>query len=187
MLTDAQFNTATAAVETLLSVTGHDVTSEGLRDTPRRYVKALADMITPPEFALTTFDAERYDDTVVVRSIPFYSLCEHHLLPFFGHAHIAYIPNGRILGLSKIPRIVEHHARKLQNQERLTSDIADMIGQIDPRPKGIAVVVDARHLCMEMRGVQSFGTTTRTTTFKGIFYTNPSEREQVLSLLLGAP
>lgn len=126
---------------------------EGLKDTPKRFIKYLNEFINPDEFKMTVFDSELYDEMVVVRDISFYSLCEHHILPFFGKGYIAYIPNRKILGLSKIPRILEKFSRNLQNQERITSQVANYINEtLDPL--GVGVVLKARHMCMEMRGIK---------------------------------
>lgn len=159
---------AEAAVAELLTALGRDVTDEHLADTPRRVAASLVEMLTPNEFTMTTFpNDEGYTDLVMVRDIPFHSLCEHHLLPFRGVAHVGYVPGERLVGLSKLARAVELFARDLQVQERLTKQIADYIqGQLDAR--GVGVVLEAEHLCMSMRGVQAAGARTTTSAFLGV-------------------
>ncbi|WP_349897689.1 GTP cyclohydrolase I [Parafrigoribacterium soli] len=158
---------AQAAVVDLLTALGRDVTGPHLADTPRRVAASLLEMLTPREFSMTTFpNEEGYEELVLVRDIPFHSLCEHHLLPFRGVAHVGYIPGDRILGISKLARVVELFASDLQVQERLTKQVADYLQQqLDAR--GIGVVLEAEHLCMSLRGVQSAGATTVTSTFLG--------------------
>src|SRR6476661_10719137 len=145
----------------LLEGLGADLTDESLRDTPRRVAAALMELLTPVEFEATTFPNEGYDELVVARDIPFSSLCEHHLLPFVGVAHVAYMPGERILGLSKLARVVEKFARRLQVQERLTAQIADWLCS-ELGPRGVGVVMEAEHMCMSVRGVRAPGTTTKT-------------------------
>jgi GTP cyclohydrolase I len=145
---------AERAVGDLLVALGRDVCEPGLRETPRRVAAAYAELLTHEPVELTTFPNDaRYDELVVVREIPFHSLCMHHLLPFHGVAHVAYLPGDRIIGLSKLARVVELFARELQLQERLTMQVADCL-QEQLRPKGVGVVVEAEHLCMSLRGVQ---------------------------------
>ena len=158
---------AQAAVADLLTALGRDVTGEHLADTPRRVAASLLEMLTPREFTMTTFpNDEGYEELVLVRDIPFHSLCEHHLLPFRGVAHVGYIPGERILGISKLARVVEMFASDLQVQERLTRQVADYLQeQLDAR--GVGVVIEAEHLCMSLRGVQAAGATTVTSTFLG--------------------
>lgn len=142
-----------SAVIELLLCMGEDTRREGLIDTPKRYVKFLKQFTNPEKFNFTTFENEGNDEMIIVKDIPFYSLCEHHLAPFFGTGHIAYIPGERIVGLSKIPRVLDLYARKPQNQERITQQVATyLMDQL--KPKGVAVVLNARHLCVEMRGVE---------------------------------
>ena len=142
---------AQAAVRDLLVALGQDVDGEDLRDTPRRVAAALEEMLTPTAFDLTTFpNDEGYDELVLVRDIPFHSLCEHHLLPFVGRAHVAYLPGDRILGLSKLARVVERFARRLQVQERMTQQIASWLRE-ELQPKGVGVVLEAEHMCMRLR------------------------------------
>ena len=125
---------------------------EGLRQTPKRYVKFLDEFLSPPDFKFTTFQAEGYENLIIIKDIRFYSLCEHHMLPFYGVAHIGYIPDGCIAGLSKFARVVEHFSRRLQNQERLTQDIGNFLVE-KLKPRGLAVSMTAEHFCMSMRGV----------------------------------
>jgi GTP cyclohydrolase I len=164
---EAQHRAAEAAVADLLVALGRDVTSEHLADTPRRVAASLLELLTPRDFAMTTFpNDEGYEELVLVRDIPFHSLCEHHLLPFRGVAHIGYLPGERLVGLSKLARVVELFSRDLQVQERLTRQIA---GYLDEQlaPRGVGVVVEAEHLCMTMRGAQAAGARTTTSAFLG--------------------
>ena len=176
---------AEAAARELLVSLGADLEDEGLRETPRRVAAAYAELLTPEPFNLTTFpNTEGYDELVLVRDIPFQSLCMHHLLPFHGVAHVAYLPDERILGLSKLARVVEHFARDLQLQERLTTQIAGWL-QERLRPKGVGVVLQAEHLCMSLRGVQSAGALTITSALHGLVRDDPRTREEFLSLTGG--
>jgi GTP cyclohydrolase I len=164
---DSHLVRAEMAVADLLSALGRDLAGDGLKDTPRRVVDSLVELLTPQEFAATTFpNTEGYRDLVLVRRIPFHSLCEHHLLPFRGVATIGYLPGERLLGLSKIARVLEYFSRDLQVQERLTRQVADWFTR-ELRPRGVGVVLEAEHLCMSLRGVQAAGTTTLTSTFSG--------------------
>ena len=173
---------AEASVRSLLVALGADLDAEGLRETPRRVAATFAELLTPPEFALTTFDNdEGYDELVVARDIPFHSLCQHHLLPFIGKAHVGYLPGERILGLSKLARVVEKFARGLQTQERLTQQVAGWLDQ-HVEPRGVGVVVEAEHLCMSLRGVQSRGTTTVTSALHGILRDDARTRQEFLAL-----
>jgi GTP cyclohydrolase IA len=170
------------AAAQLLTALGADLGSDGLRDTPRRMAAAYAELLTPEPFNLTTFpNEEGYDELVLVRDIPFESLCMHHLLPFHGVAHVAYLPDERILGLSKLARVVEHFARDLQLQERLTTQVAGWL-QEHLRPKGVGVVIEAEHLCMSLRGVQKPGALTITSALHGLVRDDPRTREEFLSL-----
>ncbi|MEK7528624.1 MAG: GTP cyclohydrolase I FolE [Patescibacteria group bacterium] len=173
-------------IKKLLQVYGEDIKREGLSDTPRRaaaaWNKALSGYGMDPKNVVTTFDGEAYDEMIVVRDIEFYSTCEHHLLPFFGKAHIGYLPDGKILGLSKIPRIVEIFSRRLQNQERLTSQIADALTELI-NPKGVGVVLEARHLCMMARGVEKQGSQVLTSAMRGPFKKNDNTRAEFLRLI----
>jgi GTP cyclohydrolase IA len=166
----------------LLGALGADTTEEGLRDTPRRMAEAYAELLTPQPFRATTFpNDEGYDELVVARSIPFHSLCMHHLLPFHGVAHVGYLPGERILGLSKFARVVELFARDLQVQERLTVQIAAWL-QEHLAPKGVGVVLEAEHLCMSLRGVQKFGARTVTSALHGLVRDDPRTRQEFLAL-----
>jgi GTP cyclohydrolase I len=166
---------AEQAVAALLTALGRDVTDENLIDTPRRVVEGLLEMITPREVALTTFpNSEQYTDLVLVKDIPFTSLCEHHLLPFRGVAHVGYLPGERIVGLSKLARVVELFARDLQVQERLTMQVARWL-QTHLQPRGVGVVVEAEHFCMSIRGIRAVGATTTTSSFLGELSGSKSE------------
>ena len=156
--------------------------SEDLADTPRRVAEAYAELLTPEPFRLTTFpNDEGYDELVVARSIPFHSLCEHHLLPFAGVAHVGYLPGRRIVGLSKLARVVDHCARGLQIQERLTVQIGALLEE-HLEPKGVGVVVDAEHLCMSLRGVQARGARTVSSALHGVLRDDPRTRQEFFSL-----
>jgi GTP cyclohydrolase IA len=173
---------AQRAAAELLTALGADLDSDGLRETPRRMVDAYAELLTPQPFRATTFaNEEGYDELVLVREIPFHSLCMHHMLPFHGVAHIGYLPDERIVGLSKLARVVELFARDLQVQERLTTQIADWI-QEQLAPKGVGVVLEAEHLCMSLRGVQKFGATTVTSALLGQVRDDPRTRQEFLAL-----
>jgi GTP cyclohydrolase I len=154
---------------------------EGLADTPRRYEAFLKEFLSPEEFHPTVFTNEGYSEMIIQRNITFYSMCEHHLLPFFGTATVAYIPGDKIIGLSKLARVVDHFSRRLQNQERVTTQIADFINK-ELSPKGVGVVMTARHLCMEMRGIKKPAAYTTTSCLYGLFRTNPSTRSEFLDL-----
>jgi GTP cyclohydrolase I len=177
-------------VEQLLRQLGEDPAREGLVDTPERVSRSLR--FLTDGYQLDAADAigdalfeEDYDEVVVVRDIPFYSLCEHHLLPFFGAAHVAYAPRGRVVGLGKIPRLVDVFAHRLQLQERMTRQIAEGLDEVT-RPGGVAVVVEARHLCMEMRGVEAPGGQMMTSCMLGTFRRDPRTRAEFLNLVRGA-
>jgi GTP cyclohydrolase I len=174
---------AERAVRDLLTALGHDpATDEHVADTPRRVAAAFAEMLTPRDFALTTFpNDEGYDELVVARDIPFSSLCEHHLLPFSGVAHVGYLPGERILGLSKLARVVELFARRLQVQERLTTQVAGWL-QEHVRPKGVGVVIEAEHLCMSLRGARTHGSTTTTSAVHGLLRDDPRTRAEFFAL-----
>lgn len=173
----------------ILGLFGEDVAREGLRDTPKRYAKAM-DFLTSgyrqdvDEIVGSAIFSEASSEIVIVRDVELFSLCEHHLLPFFGRAHVAYIPQGKVIGLSKIPRIVDMHARRLQVQERLTSQIAAAITRV-LNPLGVAVIIDALHLCMMMRGVEKQSSSTVTSHMTGVFSTDPTTRGELLTLLNG--
>jgi GTP cyclohydrolase I len=173
---------AEAAVADLLAALGADLAEEGLRETPRRVAAAYAELLTARPFNLTTFpNEEGYDELVVARDIPFHSLCQHHLLPFVGVAHVGYLPGERILGLSKLVRVVEKFARGLQVQERLTKQVAGWL-QDQLAPKGVGVVVEAEHLCMSLRGVQAPGTRTLTSAVHGLLREDARSRQEFFAL-----
>ena len=176
---------AELAVFDLLVALGRDVESEGLRDTPRRVAAAFAELLTHEPVELTTFSNDAgYDELVVVRDIPFHSLCMHHLLPFHGVAHVAYLPGERIIGLSKLARVVELYARELQLQERLTMQVAECL-QEQLRPKGVGVVIEAEHMCMSLRGVQKAGTRTMTSALLGLLRDDARTRSELFALVQG--
>lgn len=166
----------------LLIALGADLERDGLRDTPRRMAHTYVELLTPRPFTPTTFDNdEGYDQLIIVRDIPFQSLCMHHVLPFHGVAHIAYLPSQRILGLSKLARVVDLFARDLQLQERLTTQVANWL-QEELQPMGVGVVMEAEHLCMSLRGVQKPGARTVTSALHGLVRDDPRTREEFLSL-----
>ena len=172
---------ASAAIAELLAAFGRDIRSPHLAETPRRVADAFAELLTPRPFEATTFpNEEGYDELVVVAGIPFDSLCEHHLLPFSGVAHVGYVPGSRLLGLSKFARIVERFARDLQVQERLTRQVAGWI-DAELRPRGAGVVLEAEHLCMSLRGVQARGVRTTTTAFTGAIRDDAQVRREFLA------
>ncbi len=176
---------AASAVRDLLLALGQEATSESLRDTPRRVAYAFAEQLTPRAFDLTTFpNDEGYDELVLVRDIGFSSLCEHHLLPFTGVAHVAYLPGERILGLSKLARVVEHFSRRLQVQERLTRQVGGWL-QEQLSPRGTGVVIEAEHTCMTVRGVRSPGARTVTSSLTGVLRDDPRTRAEFLALTAG--
>jgi GTP cyclohydrolase I len=172
-----------AAVTEIIDAIGEDGQREGLRDTPARVARMYAEVFAglredPISFLQTGFE-EEYDEMVVARDIPFYSMCEHHFLPFFGVAHVGYVPQGRVVGISKLARVVDVFARRPQLQERLTQQIADAIVEgLDPM--GVGVVVEAEHLCMLMRGVKKPGNRIVTSVNRGVFRTNPATRAEFL-------
>ena len=173
---------AAEAVRALLVALGQDITSESLADTPRRVASSFAELLAAPDFDLKTFpNDEGYDELVVARDIPFSSLCEHHLLPFIGFAHVAYMPGDRILGLSKLARVVELFARRLQVQERLTTQVAAWL-QDNLKPRGVGVVLEAEHMCMTIRGVRAGGSKTVTSALHGALRNDPRTRAEFLSL-----
>ncbi len=182
---------ASISTETLyremLSRIGEDPTRDGLIDTPGRMEKSMAflthgySMTVENVLHKALFDVD-YDEMVIVRDIEFFSLCEHHLLPFFGKAHIAYVPNGKVIGLSKIPRLVDMFARRLQVQERLTRQVADAIEEAI-NPQGVAVILEAQHLCMMMRGVEKQHSMTTTSAMLGVFKSQLQTRNEFLSLV----
>jgi GTP cyclohydrolase I len=173
-------------VRLILDGIGEDKERPGLKDTPARVAKMFAEIFAglkiPEEDLLKPIEGESHDEMVLLKDIPFYSVCEHHLLPFIGKAHIAYIPSGRIVGLSELAKALEHLAKRPQVQERLTAQLADMI--MDKlKPRGCMVVVDAEHLCMSMRGIKKPGSRTVTSAVRGTFRTKQSTREEMLALI----
>jgi len=173
---------AERAAGDLLGALGVDLDTESTRETPRRMVDVYAELLTPTSFNPTTFPNDgAYDELVVARGIPFHSLCEHHLLPFIGVAHVGYLPGDRIVGLSKLVRVVELYARSLQVQERLTTQIASWLER-ELEPKGVGVVIEAEHMCMSLRGVQKPGASTLTSALRGLVRDDPRTRSEFLSL-----
>ncbi|WP_020522186.1 GTP cyclohydrolase I FolE [Catelliglobosispora koreensis] len=173
---------AEQAAADLLTALGIRLDSDSLRETPGRLARAYAELLTSRPFRLTTFpNDEGYDELVLARGIPIRSVCEHHLLPFIGVAHVGYFPGDRIVGLSKLARTVEHFAHGLQVQERLTKQVADYLTEA-LAPKGVGVVIEAEHLCMTLRGVRANGTTTVTSTMQGILRSDPRSRAEFLAL-----
>ena len=171
----------------ILKSIGEDPQREGLKRTPERVAKALQFLthgydMDPAAILRSAMFREKYSQMVLVKDIEVYSLCEHHMLPFFGKAHVAYIPNGRITGLSKIPRVVDAFARRLQVQERLTDQIRDCVHDT-LKPLGVAVVIEAAHLCMQMRGIQKQNSVTTTSAFTGIFLEDQRTREEFIKLI----
>jgi len=168
-------------VRSLLEFIGEDPSREGLVDTPKRVIKSYETLFAgykqSPEDVLTVFGDESYDEMIVVKDVEFHSMCEHHMLPFIGRAHVAYVPNGKIIGLSKMPRLVDMYARRLQNQERMTNQIAHALYKI-LRPKGVAVVVEAKHLCMMARGVKKQQNEVITSSMLGLFKTDLNTRNE---------
>ncbi|MGZ0167235.1 MAG: GTP cyclohydrolase I FolE [Planctomycetales bacterium] len=174
------------AVKVILKAVGEDPTRDGLLDTPARVARMYEEMFSglrldPARHLETTFP-ESYDEVVLVRDIPFTSMCEHHLLPFTGVAHVAYLPNGKVVGLSKLARVVEEVSRRPQVQERMTQTVADMLEE-KLGTKGAAVVIESEHSCMALRGVRKTGTLTVTSSLRGVFRENPASRAEVLSLI----
>jgi len=173
---------AQRAVAELLSALGYPVEGEHRAKTPQRVAAALAEMLTPSAFLPTTFpNDEGYDELVVARQVPFRSLCEHHLLPFYGNAHVGYLPGTRIIGLSKLARVVEHFAAGLQVQERLTQQVADWLHS-NLGARGVGVVMEADHLCMSLRGVRARGALTVTSALRGVLRTDARTRDEFLAL-----
>lgn len=177
-------------IEKLLTELGENPTREGLLKTPERYGKALKFLTSgykadPAELLKKAIFHENYSEMVIVKDIELFSLCEHHMLPFFGKAHVAYIPKGKIVGLSKIPRVVDAFARRLQVQERLTEQISQLIFEV-LQPDGVAVVIEAVHLCMMMRGVEKQSSTTITSSMLGVFREDQRTRKEFLALLNGS-
>lgn len=174
------------AVEQLVAALGESVGREGLSLTPKRVARAYEKMFSgydkDPREIVRVFDGEGYDEMIVVKNIEFFSVCEHHCLPFFGKAHIGYLPDKKIIGLSKMPRLVEIFSRRLQNQERLTVEIARNLDELI-KPKGVGVVLEARHLCMMARGVEKQGSEVITSAMRGLFKKNMNTRGEFLKLI----
>ncbi|MCE2712413.1 MAG: GTP cyclohydrolase I FolE, partial [Cryomorphaceae bacterium] len=173
--------------EEIIRELGEDPTREGLLKTPERVAKAMQYMthgygLNPDDLMNQAIFHEDYSEMVIVKDIEVYSMCEHHMLPFFGKAHVAYVPNGKIVGLSKIPRVVDAYARRLQVQERLTIQIRDCI-QRTLNPKGVAVVIECAHMCMQMRGVQKQNSVTTSSAFTGLFLENDATRKEFINLV----
>ena len=176
------------AVREILSAVGEDPDREGLKDTPGRVARMYAELFSglrcDPKLHLQKFFTEQYDEVVLVRDISFCSMCEHHLLPFMGKAHIAYLPNGKVIGLSKLSRVVDDISHRPQVQERMTEEIAQLLEQeLDVR--GVAVVIEATHTCMTIRGVRKPGSLCVTSAMKGIFRSNLSSRSEIMQLIYG--
>lgn len=180
--TGVDLDAAEGAARQFMLALGIELDDEAMRETPARMARGYAELLTARPFRLTTFaNDEGYDELVLARDIPVQSVCEHHLLPFVGVAHIGYLPGRRILGLSKLARVAEHFARRPQVQERLTKQIADWLGeQLDP--KGVGVVIEAEHSCMTLRGVQATGSRTVTSTLLGTLRSDPASRQEFLAL-----
>ena len=175
------------AIRSVLQHVGEDPNREGLQKTPERVAKACGHLLqgydqNAKEVLESAIFHEDYSEMVLVKDIEMYSLCEHHMLPFFGRAHVAYIPQGKIVGLSKIPRVVDVFAKRLQVQERLTIEVRDVIQEV-LNPAGVAVVLECHHLCMQMRGVSKQNSSTTTSAFSGIFLTNDATRKEFFSLV----
>ncbi len=174
------------AVKEILLAVGEDIEREGLKATPARvakmYAELLAGMDEDPKQHLSSVFSENYDEIVLLRDIPFYSICEHHLMPFIGSAHVAYLPAGVVLGVSKLARIVDCFARRLQVQEKLTNQIADFIMN-NLEPRGVAVVLEASHSCMTIRGIKKPGSVMVTSSLRGIFRKDPKSRSEIMSLM----
>lgn len=173
--------------EDILKQIGEDPKREGLLKTPERVAKSMQFLthgygVNPDEIIQQAIFHEEYSEMVIVKDIEVYSMCEHHMLPFFGKAHIAYIPDGKIVGLSKVPRVVDAYARRLQVQERLTIEIRDCI-QRTLSPKGVAVVIECAHMCMQMRGVQKQNSVTTSSAFTGLFLNNDATRKEFINLV----
>lgn len=176
------------AVREILAAVGEDPDREGLLETPARVARMYAEMFsglhTDPSKHLQKFFTEQYDEMVLVRDITFNSMCEHHMLPFYGKAHIGYVPNGKVVGLSKLARVVEEYSRRPQVQERMTEQIANLlIEELDV--KGVAVVIEASHSCMSIRGIRKPGSLCVTSAMKGLFRSNLSSRSEVMTLIYG--
>ena len=188
-MTDIDQGRIEKAVLDIIEAIGEDPTREGLVDTPQRVARFYAEVFEglhsdPGEVLDASFGEEHYQEIVMVREIPFYSMCEHHFVPFHGEAHVAYMPSGRVTGLSKLARLVDAYARRPQMQERLTAQVADCLND-RLNPLGVLVVIEAEHLCMSMRGVKKPGALTVTSAVRGIMESNPATRAEAMSLLFG--
>ena len=188
-LTDYREDPIAGHVQAIVTQLGEDVSRPGLRDTPKRFAKAMRALTSgyqgdPASVVGNGIFPAEGDGVVLVRDAEFYSLCEHHLLPFFGRVHVAYLPGKRIIGLSKIPRLVELFARRFQVQERLTEQVADALVEL-VQPKGVLVMAEAKHLCMAMRGVETQHSSTTTQALRGVYATDAQARHEALSLLKG--
>jgi GTP cyclohydrolase I len=184
---DMNVESLTACYERMLTIVGEEILREGLLKTPKRAAKALLDLtsgynVDMKHLINDALFSSNNSEMVVVKDIPFYSLCEHHLLPFFGKAYVAYIPSGKVIGLSKIPRIVNAFARRLQIQENMTQQIAQTLKE-HLNPLGVGVVLQAQHMCMEMRGVEKIGSSTTTSEMLDVFRDDPKVRSEFLSLI----
>lgn len=177
----AQMNLIEMSVKDMLVTIGEDVNREGLLNTPTRVARFYLDFLAAEEFQFTSFVNDGSSEMIIQSDIEFHSLCEHHMLPFYGSAAVAYIPNGKIVGLSKLARCVDHYSRRLQNQERITKQVADRL-QSELAPIGVAVVLKARHFCMEMRGVRKRGAYTTTSCLLGAFKDDAAARAEFLLL-----
>lgn len=170
------------AVQAIITAFDSDPNNPDLLETPRRYMKFVNEFRSMPEVNYTTFAGEGYNEMIIQSDIPFYSICEHHLIPFFGHGTIAYIPDEKIVGLSKLARTLEFASRRLQNQERITVQVATKLTEV-LKPKGVAVTLTAQHLCMEMRGIRKPGAVTTTSHLTGVFKDRPETRAEFLQLI----
>ena len=184
---DATTNKLTEHYKDILKQIGEDPQREGLLKTPERVAKAMQFLthgygLNPDDLIKQAIFNEAYSEMVIVKDIEVYSMCEHHMLPFFGKAHVAYVPDGKIVGLSKVPRVVDAYARRLQVQERLTIEIRDCI-QRTLNPKGVAVVIECAHMCMQMRGVQKQNSVTTSSAFTGLFLNNDATRKEFINLV----
>lgn len=173
-------------VKQTIRAIGEDTEREGLLGTPRRVVKMWDEIYKgykqKPEDILTTFDADGYDQIVLLKDIELYSMCEHHMLPFFGKAHVAYIPNGRVIGISKLARLVDIYAKRLQIQERLGEQVTDALMKY-LKPKGAACIIEATHMCMRMRGVAKQNSVMTTSSLKGVFLNKPEAKQELMQLI----
>lgn len=184
MKTSSPINTdeLTKLVAEIIPLVDNNPEREGLQETPKRYANFFKEFLERKPFKLTTFEAEGFDQMITQTNIPFYSLCEHHMVPFFGYATVSYVPKGRIVGLSKIARTVSYFSHDLQNQERITTQIAQFLDD-NLKPRGVAVSLTGRHMCMEMRGIEKTGAMTTTTYLLGCYKDDPKTRAEFLAAL----